>query len=143
MGEFTLWTLDEGISRLKESGTKITAQRIAILKRLEGRKDHPSAEQIYQELKRDFPTISFATIYSTALLLAEKKLIQILTVDDKRVNYDPDPEPHGHFRCTACGHIEDIPITESLVETLKMGQDSSVSSVQLYMYGLCPSCNVR
>jgi Fur family peroxide stress response transcriptional regulator len=66
-----MWTVNEGISVLREKGAKITAQRIAILRQLEGRTDHPSADTLYKELSVEYPTMSVATVYSTAQLLAE------------------------------------------------------------------------
>ena len=64
-----MWTVSEGINVLRGRGAKITAQRIAILKQLEGRTDHPSADILYKELSVDYPTMSVATVYSTAQLL--------------------------------------------------------------------------
>ena len=62
-----MWTIEEGIERLRERGAKVTAQRIAMLRQLERRCDHPSAEVLYRELKQDYPTLSIATIYNTAV----------------------------------------------------------------------------
>jgi Fur family peroxide stress response transcriptional regulator len=135
-----MWTVDEAIGQLKKSGAKITAQRIGILKLLEGRRDHPSAEQIYQEIKKVFPTISFATIYSTAQLLEKAGLIQIINIDNKRVFFDPNPEVHGHFRCNRCGRLYDFPVNEDMVRQLAAATPHNVTEIQLYLYGLCTEC---
>lgn len=135
-----MWTVEEGISRLREGGAKITSQRIAILRLLKGRMDHPSADQVYNELREDFPTISYATIYSTAQLLANSGLIQILSIDDKRVHFDPDPKPHGHFRCESCGALYDFPIDEEMLDRLRHGSSQQAHSVQIFAYGLCDDC---
>lgn len=135
-----MWTVEEGIARLRENGAKITSQRIAILKLLRGRCDHPAADQIYTELKADFPTISFATIYSTAQLLAASDLIQILTIDEKRVHFDPDPSPHAHFLCTQCGELTDVPVDTGTRERLEDLVPFRINSMQLFMYGVCRSC---
>ncbi|MDT8284556.1 MAG: transcriptional repressor, partial [Thermovirgaceae bacterium] len=71
-----MWTIEEGTERIRDRGLKITSQRVGILKLLKGRNDHPSAEQIFREMKQSFPTISFATIYSTAQILQEAGLMQ-------------------------------------------------------------------
>jgi len=135
-----MWTVDEAIGQLKKSGAKITSQRVGILKLLEDRKDHPSAEQIYREMQRVFPTISFATIYSTAQLLEKEGLIQIITIDDKRVFFDPNPEVHGHFRCNRCGGLFDFPVSGDIIRKITAGTPHSVSGIQLYLYGLCTEC---
>ena len=91
-----MWTIEEATERIRRKGLKITSQRVGILKLLIGRKEHPSAEQVFREMKGTFPTISFATIYSTAQILQDAGLLQILTIDGQRVFFDPDPEPHAH-----------------------------------------------
>ncbi|MGC9490132.1 MAG: Fur family transcriptional regulator [Thermovirgaceae bacterium] len=138
-----MWTVDEAIGQLKKSGAKITAQRVGIIKLLEDRRDHPSAERIYLEMKKVFPTISFATIYSTAQLLEKAGLIQIIAIDNKRVFFDPDPEVHGHFRCNRCKRLFDFPVHEDMVRQLTAGTPHNVSGVQLYLYGLCTECARR
>ncbi len=55
--------LDHIISKLKEREFRITPQRIAVLKILAESQEHPSAEAIYEKVKKDFPTTSLATIY--------------------------------------------------------------------------------
>jgi len=135
-----VWTMEDAVSALKRQGAKITSQRLAILRLLQGRRDHPSAECVYQELKGEFPTISFATIYSTTQLLAQAGLIQILTVDNKRVHFDPNPEPHAHYHCIHCGMIHDIPLSERTVGEILQHTDFQVDQVQIYLYGVCPEC---
>ena len=108
-----MWTVDDGIAVLRERGAKITAQRIAILQQLEGRTDHPSADTLYRELSAEYSTMSVATLYSTAQLLADAGLIKILSIDDKRVYFDPTTTTHGHFLCRKCGKLFDIPVDEN------------------------------
>lgn len=139
-GGVAVWTVEEGIARLREKGAKITSQRIAILKLLRGRCDHPAADMIYSELKADFPTISFATIYSTAQLLAASDLIQILTIDEKRVHFDPCPIPHAHFLCTECGKLMDVQINDDTREKMEDLVSFRIDSMQLFMYGVCQLC---
>ncbi len=135
-----MWTLEEGLQTLKAQGAKITAQRIAILKRLEGRKDHPSAEMLYKELRATFPTISFATIYGTAELLARAGLISILTIDDRHVIFDPNAAFHGHFKCSQCQSVEDIPLPEKGLPSFVGDRPHQVDEVQVFFYGVCSSC---
>lgn len=136
-----MWTVEEGISRLREGGAKITSQRIAFLRLLKDRTDHPSADQIYNELRENFSTISYATIYSTAQLLAKADLLQILSIDDKRVHFDPNPKPHGHFRCQSCGELFDFPLDEDLLTQLRQSPSQRTQSVQVFAYGLCDACH--
>ena len=138
-----LLTIDEGISYLQKSGAKITSQRIAIMRLLEGRTDHPSAEEIFKELKPQHPTLSIATVYSTTQLLAEASLIRILTIDERKVYYDPNTSPHSHFQCHKCGKIVDIFHDEPLNindNSGKSNEISSISATEVYHYGVCTKC---
>lgn len=138
-----MWTVEDGIERIRSRGLKITSQRIAILKLLEDRKDHPSAEKIFREMKETYPTISFATIYSTAQILQDAGLLQILTIDDRRVFFDPNPAPHAHFLCTRCGALEDVPLGKETLNKIKNSVPHSLDSVQVYCYGPCRDCEER
>ncbi len=138
-----MWTVNEGINVLRGRGAKNTAQRIAILRQLEGRTDHPSADVLYKELAVDYPTMSVATVYSTAQLLAEAGLIKILSIDDKRVYFDPTTSTHGHFLCRDCGKLVDLEIEEEgLFKSASTSQNSiaQIENAEVFLYGLCTDC---
>jgi Fur family peroxide stress response transcriptional regulator len=97
----------ELISTFRKKGFKVTTQRLAICKFILSRKDHPTAEQIYQELKGEYPTISLGTIYKTLHLLKELGLIQELGFNRGSIRYDPDMELHINMVCSKCGKIHD------------------------------------
>lgn len=138
-----MWTTSEGINILRERGAKITAQRIAILKQLEGRTDHPSADMLYKELSVDYPTMSVATVYSTAQLLADAGLIKILSIDEKRVYFDPTTSTHGHFLCKKCGKLVDLKIDEEgFFKSASTAQSNiaQIDNAEVFLYGLCTDC---
>jgi len=95
------------INFFREKGLKVTSQRLAICTFILSRKDHPTAEQIYQELRNEYPTISLGTIYKTLHLLQELGLIQELGFNEGSVRYDPDMELHINMVCSKCGKISD------------------------------------
>jgi len=95
------------IDFFREKGHKVTSQRLAICKFILSRKDHPTAEQIYQKLRGEYPTISLGTIYKTLHLLEELGLIQELGFNERRVRYDPDMKLHINKVCSKCGKITD------------------------------------
>lgn len=138
-----MWNVDDGITVLREHGAKITAQRIAILKQLEGRKDHPSADTLFKELSAEHPTMSIATVYSTAQLLGDAGLVKILSIDDKRVYFDPETATHGHFLCKKCGRLVDLDIDEEgLYSSATDGEDgiAQIERAEIFFYGLCSDC---
>lgn len=62
------------------------------------------------ELKSEHPTLSIATVYSTTQLLAQASMLRILSIDEKKVYFDPNTTPHAHFMCRECKKITDIPM---------------------------------
>ncbi|WP_281744208.1 Fur family transcriptional regulator [Thermanaerovibrio acidaminovorans] len=138
-----MWTTEQGIDRLREAGCKITSQRIAIVRALEGRKDHPSAETIYGEVLRLHPSMSIATIYGTLKMMAKVNLVKVLSIDDRRVYFDPNTNNHGHYLCEKCGRLFDLDhIDASDLKTIRLSPDdhSSVLRFELFAYGICSSC---
>ena len=134
-------TIEHGVRLLQGLGAKITSQRVAIMKSLEGRYDHPSAEQLFIELRSDHPAISIATIYSTAQLLASASFIKILTIDEKKVYFDSDTSPHGHFMCKSCRLIVNVPVDfEPIEEQARIPELAVLSDSQVFFYGLCTHC---
>ena len=134
-------TVNSGIKYLQSCGAKITSPRIAILKLLEDRRDHPSAEQIFQEVKPDCPTLSIATVYSTAQLLAKGSLLRILSIDEKKVYYDPNMDEHGHFLCKGCKKLFDVVTACDIMSFfIPSGEISSVEGAEVFYYGYCLKC---
>lgn len=134
-------TLERGRKALQDAGAKLTTQRLAIIKALEGRRDHPSAELIYNEIREAHANLSIATVYSTMKLLAAASVARILTIDDKKMYFDPDTSPHGHFLCRKCRKVIDIPIDSSVIRSAEnMPAISAISTSELFFYGLCSLC---
>jgi len=95
------------IKIFRENRLKVTAQRLVICDLIFSRKDHPTAEQIYQNVKKKYPMISLGTIYKTLHLLKELGLIQELGFNEGSIRYDPDMELHINMICSECGKIHD------------------------------------
>ncbi|MCX7829157.1 MAG: transcriptional repressor [Thermanaerothrix sp.] len=139
-----MWTVEEGIERLREAGGKITNQRIAILRAMEARTDHPSADTIFNEVREEYPSISIATIYGTLKMMAKADLVKVLSIDDKRVYFDPNVSSHGHFLCEGCGRLWDLQhINGDIRLTLTPHGGAQVTRFELFVYGLCEDCSSR
>ena len=133
--------LDQVTARLKTTGYRLTPQRLAILRALIGSHQHPSVEQIYRQVRQDFPTTSLATVYNTLECL--KSLGEVLELPlGGGSRYDGrKPEPHAHLICTACGRIEDLDIDLGGT-TQAVAQERGYTEVRhrLEFYGICPAC---
>ena len=119
---------------------KLTPQRLAILSFLDGNKTHPSAEDIYKAVIKQFPTMSFATVYNTLEALKNKGNVQELKIDSAKKIYDPDISRHHHLICIKCKSIADIQkdFKISLSEDLTHGFDLLGNSIEFY--GICQTC---
>jgi Fur family iron response transcriptional regulator len=71
--------------------------------------DHPSADEVWNRVKANFPMVSRATVYNTLQLFTEKGLLKQLVLAEGSVVFDPMVEPHHHFVDDETGLIEDIP----------------------------------
>lgn len=135
--------LAQMIAALKEHGLRATPQRLAVLRILATRDDHPSVEQIHQEVRRDFPTTSLATIYKIVLMLKELGQVLELGFADAGSRYDGfKPYPHPHVICTRCGAVADPDYGDMRRMAQEMAKLSGyeITSHRLDFFGLCPSC---
>lgn len=103
---------------------RITEQRRIILEELMSRTDHPTADAIYAAVKTHIPRISLGTVYRNLERLALDGEVMRLESGSGQMHFDGNRLPHPHFRCLACGRIEDVPM-----QTLSAGRDDAVRKV--------------
>lgn len=136
--------MDQIITSFRETGLKITPQRLSILKLLQGNRSHPSAEEVYREVLRIHPSISFTTVYKTLQTLRDMGEIRELCIDPERLHYDPETREHAHTFCTACKALNDLDSDMALEELLPGSMTTpegfQVHSIQVHMVGLCAHC---
>lgn len=124
----------------KSRGLRLTPQRLAVMEYLAGNKDHPSAEEIYEEIKKKYPTMSFATVYNTLEKLKELDEVRELTIDPGRKRYDPDMERHHHLICTACKKIVDVHAEYGLSIPDEQKRGFEITGSHIEFYGICEEC---
>ncbi len=117
-------------------------QRDAIMDFLSQRKDHPTAEVIYDNVKKVYPKISLGTVYRNLTLLAENGMVRKLRTRDSKDHFDADLSPHYHFMCNGCGCITDIFLDhakelEAAANELTQGK---ITGHEVFFYGTCSSC---
>ena len=134
--------MEELLKKYRKKGFKLTPQRIAILKYLEGNTSHPTAENIYMAIKEKNPTVSFSTVYNTVESLKERGEILEITIDPERKHYDPNPNPHNHIVCTVCNRIGDVFVDYSGVMNLPPDvlEEFTVTGNHVDFYGVCGEC---
>lgn len=134
----------EILKSLKDKGVRFTPQRQAILEYLLSTDTHPTAEEIYKQVKIKFPGVSLGTIYNTLNMLKEHGYVLELPSGDMSSRFDGNPANHYHVMCLMCGKVIDfhtplIKMDELVAE--KTGFD--VHTHNLVFYGICPECQEK
>ena len=119
---------------------RLTPQRMAIMQCLQAARDHPSAEDIFRQVKRTFPTMSLATVYNTLDLLRERGVVSELTIDSRKRRYDSYTGPHHHLLCRSCGKIVDMCRQVDITLTSQEKEGFIVEGNHIEFYGTCPEC---
>lgn len=138
--------LDDILSKLRQRHCRITPQRVAILKVFLGSNEHPSVEQVYTQVRANFPTTSLATVYKTVHLLKEIGEILEISGADGSNRYDGNkPYPHPHLICNKCKTIMDphVHLLEQLTAELAKTTGYRIVSHQLDFFGICPACQKK
>ena len=118
-------------------------KRDAMLALLRATGRHPSAEQVYQGLKPDYPDLSLATVYRNLNHLCERGLIRRVGAVNGQERYDGQTAPHSHFICNRCGRVADLPRLspgEGCVERLGVQYGFTAESWEFIVRGLCEDC---
>ena len=96
------------IEALRNKGYKATPQRIAICRIALNSRTHPSAQEVYAEVKKIHPTVSLATVYKTLEVLADLELVQEINFPKGQARFDSYMNPHINLICLKCGNITDL-----------------------------------
>jgi len=128
------------IATLRERGLQVTYQRLAIYQALYFTREHPSAEVIYQQVKKRFPMISLGTVYKTLERFHEVGLIQKVSPITEVARYDAITDPHHHMVCMECQSIHDASLAEEPVITVSEQDGFQIMRRQVVVHGYCPAC---
>ena len=122
-----------------------TKQREAVLKVLRNTRSHPTADQIYEEVRKDIPNISKGTVYRNLQVLQDDGAITELKLNDTQSRYEIKQENHYHFRCEKCGRVSDIdmPVNIELDQRVEKRTGFKISYHQLEFCGLCKDCQKK
>lgn len=137
--------IEELITVLKGKGFRMTPQRLELIRIIAASDGHPSALQIYTSIKKQFPTMSQATVYNTIALL--KEMNQVLEIDlHGDSHYDGNrPEEHSHLVCLKCNKIVDGDyfVDDDTISNLEKSTGFEIVRTQIAFYGLCPDCKSK
>ena len=120
---------------------RMTAQKQFIFDYLMGVKTHPTAEIVYNEVKKKLPNISQGTVYRVLNNFKEKGEIQTIETKDN-LHFDADISDHAHFICESFGRVYDI-IDECAHCGILRNKKTKVGKINKYkinFYGVCTRC---
>jgi Fur family transcriptional regulator, peroxide stress response regulator len=130
------------IQQLRDRRIAVTPQRLAVMAVVQGRRDHPTADHIYQEVRRGLPAISFNTVYKTLEILCQKGVVIKVNPLHAVARYDGETGRHAHLICRQCHRIIDLDWEGSEVPSLPAEalQGFRIEHPSLTLWGLCPQC---
>jgi len=113
-----------------------------ILEELTKVTSHPTADEIYEMVRKKLPRISLGTIYRNLEILSECGLISKMEIGGIQKRFDATTENHYHIRCTVCGRVDDIDgeVFENIADRFKDLNGYKVVDHRLELVGICPSC---
>ena len=117
-----------------------TEQKSVILEVLQTHIDHPTADQVYSEVRGKLPKISLGTVYRNLEKLSSSGIITKLEIGGGQKRFDPNPVEHSHFRCVACTSVEDLPYDFKIDLPEIPDSNRVVLGTTFEYYGYCEKC---
>ncbi len=134
--------LEGFIERCRSAGLKITPQRVAVYEILLNSHNHPTVEEIYEEVKKRYPFVSLATVYRTVETLEQMGLAKKVCYWGSSARYDANTDDHHHLICVSCGAIRDI-YMDKKIDIPQELEGFETSGYSVNIYGLCPTCKEK
>ena len=123
-------------------GLKVTPQRMAVYKTLIESKEHPSAETVFQKVRKVLPNISLDTVNRTLLTLSEVGAAFVVEGSGDAKRFDGNLRSHQHFKCIKCKRIIDFCHKgfENIKVPVAIGEKYTVLRKTVYLEGICNLC---
>ena len=121
----------------------MTVQRRTVFEELSGRRDHPTADQVYEAVHRRLPSLSRTTVYRVLETLVETGFARKVHHPDAVVRFDPSTGRHHHLVCESCGNLVDL--DDSVVPRVPIpeaeGTGFEIRDYSVSFNGLCRNCH--
>ncbi|WP_028580109.1 Fur family transcriptional regulator [Desulfogranum japonicum] len=124
---------------------RMTHQREIILAELRKSTSHPTADELYERIRKKLPRISLATVYRNLEILFEAGVISKVEISGRQKRFDYDLEEHDHIYCVKCHRVDNInlPKTQKIVVRQKEQKGYRISGCRIEFYGICPDCRKK
>lgn len=123
---------------------KYSKQREEILKIIQT-ENHPTAEKIFQEVQKEIPNISLATVYRNLNILLKQKFITKVNCINEKDRFDKIITPHSHMECMICKNIYDWEYTlpEKLKAEMQKKEEFKIDAMHIILTGVCLNCQKK
>ena len=127
---------------IAQDGLRLTRQRKHVYGALLQRQDHPTAMEVFLRAKPEMESLSLATVYNVLETLAERGLVRKVHLDSGSTRYCANNAKHGHFTCTGCGAVMDLPLLPGaeLEKLHHLPRGYTVTQQEVSLHGVCAAC---
>lgn len=117
-------------------------QRQAIIRVLQSTSSHPTADWVYEQVRKELPNISFGTVYRNLKLLKDAGEILELDLAAGPSRYNHNVQDHYHFRCNNCGRVFDLnaPVDQDIDNLMAKNTGHTITHHVLEFRGICKDC---
>jgi Fe2+ or Zn2+ uptake regulation protein len=124
---------------------RTTHQRTVILEEIRKVHTHPTADEVYEMVRKRLPRVSLGTVYRNLEILSTCGLIQKIGPVSSQMRFDGNARNHYHIRCIYCGRVEDAPIEmiDTIEQELRTASDYTILGHRLEFIGVCPACREK
>ena len=135
-------SVEELTGRFRDEGLRVTPQREAIFRLLQGNAEHPTVESLYEAARDEMPSISLKTVYQTVHDLESMGEVALLDVGTGSVRVDPNVDgAHHHLICTRCGKVRDVLVDVGALRIpARDRRGFTVANVEVHFRGICEEC---
>ena len=122
--------------------TRYSKQRELILTYLMSVTIHPTAEMVYDSIRRQMPGISLGTVYRNLAFLADSGQIIRIRMSDDVMRFDARKREHYHWQCRICGEVGDLDmaVSQQLNEEAERRSGVTIERHDLSFIGVCRNC---
>lgn len=120
---------------------KLTRHRKVILENMQSRSDHPTAKMVYDSVRDNVESLSFATVYNSLEYLFNNGYIKKLDLSSESAHYDAILEKHSHLICKSCGLVLDYPAIDISDKLYSLSQEFTPEDVAITIRGICKTCS--
>jgi len=126
----------------RKRGLAVTVQRRTVFEALSARRDHPTADQVYDAVRDRIPGLSRTTVYRVLEALVEAGFVRKVHHAGGVARFDPVTHRHHHLVCEACGRLVDL--DDAAVPALRLpearGSGFRIKDYSVSFLGLCGAC---